>query len=199
MTRDYKPRSGKRARRKTTPGWVWLLAGLALGLAAALMAYYYHGSTPAKPVAKHLDLPSEQADEAAAPSVTNDKTAKRATEKPQPPAKPRFDFYTILPEMEVVVPEEEIKGRPKSGVPQVDQPGTYYLQAGSFRAYDQADRLKAQLALLGLHAGIETVTVNKNETWHRVRVGPYKNLDDLNRARVLLKQNNMAAVLVKLK
>jgi len=41
--------------------------------------------------------------------------------------------------------------------------------------------------------------VNKNETWHRVRVGPYKNLDDLNRARALLKENSMAAVLVKLK
>ncbi len=200
MTRDYKPRGGNNKRRKATPGWVWLLAGLVLGLAAALLAYKYHGSAPAKPIARHLDLPSEQADEAAGPGVTTGKSGKHAAAKPLPsPPKPRFDFYTILPKMEVVVPEEDIKGRPKSGVPQVDQPGTYYLQAGSFRAYDQADRLKAQLALLGLHAGIETVTVNKNESWHRVRVGPYKNLDELNRARVLLKENNMAAVLVKLK
>lgn len=200
MTRDYKPRSGKNDRRKATPGWVWLLAGLVLGLAVALIAYKYHGRTPDKPVPAQLDLPSEQADEAAGPATANGKSGKHATEQAlPPPPKPRFDFYTILPEMEVVVPEEEIKGRPKGGVPQVDQPGTYYLQAGSFRAFDQADRLKAQLALLGLHAGIETVTVNKNETWHRVRVGPYKNLDDLNRARALLKENSMAAVLVKLK
>jgi cell division protein FtsN len=200
MTRDYKPRSGKSDRRKATPGWVWLLAGLVLGLAVALIAYKYHGNTPAKPIPAQLDLPSEKADEAAGPDAANGKSGKHAAEKPlPPPPKPRFDFYTILPEMEVVVPEEEIKGRPKGGVPQVEQPGTYYLQAGSFRAFDQADRLKAQLALLGLHAGIETVTVNKNETWHRVRVGPYKNLDDLNRARALLKENSMAAVLVKLK
>jgi len=200
MTRDYKPRRGKNDRRKATPGWVWLLAGLVLGLAVALIAYNFHGSTPAKPVPAQLDLPGEQADEAAGPAAANDKSGKHTAGKPlPPPPKPRFDFYTILPEMEVVVAEEEIKGRPKGGVPQVDQPGTYYLQAGSFRAFDQADRLKAQLALLGLHAGIETVTVNKNETWHRVRVGPYKNLDDLNRSRALLKENSMAAVLVKLK
>jgi cell division protein FtsN len=200
MTRDYKPRAGKKDRRKATPGWLWLLAGLVLGLVAALIAYKYHGSTPAKPVAAQLNLPSEQADEATGPAAANGKSGKHAVEKPlPPPPKPRFDFYTILPKMEVVVPEEEIKGKPKGGVPQVDQPGTYYLQAGSFRTFDQADRLKAQLALLGLHAGIETVTVNKSETWHRVRVGPYKNLDELNRARALLKENSMSAVLVKLK
>ncbi len=200
MTRDYKPRSGRSDRRKATPGWIWLLAGLALGLAVALIVYQFRGSTPDQPVPAQLDLPGEQADEAAGPTAANGKTGEHPAEQAlPPPPKPRFDFYTILPEMEVVVPEEEIKGRPKGGVPQVDQPGTYYLQAGSFRAFDQADRLKAQLALLGLHAGIETVTVNKNETWHRVRVGPYKNLDDLNRARALLKENSMAAVLVKLK
>ena len=138
MTRDYKPRSGKIARRKATPGWVWLLAGLVLGLVAALIAYKYHGSAPTKPVPAQLNLPSEQADEAAAPTAANGKPGKHAVEKPLPPApKPRFDFYTILPEMEVVVPEEAIKGRPKGGVPQVDQPGTYYLQAGSFRAPDR--------------------------------------------------------------
>ncbi len=198
MTRDYKPRSSKRGRRQSTPGWIWLLAGLVLGLVVALLAYKYSGHIPAKPVPAQIDLKTEQADEGLAPDDVG-KPAKHAAEKLLPPPKPRFDFYTILPEMEVVIPEEQIKGKPMGGVPQVDQPGTYYLQAGSFRAFDQADRLKAQLALLGLHAGIETVTVNKSETWHRVRVGPFKNLDELNRARALLKDNNMSAVLVKLK
>jgi len=198
MTRDYKPRSSKRGRRQTTPGWIWLLAGLVLGLVVALLAYRYSGHTPVQPVPAQLDLKTEQADEGPAPAGAG-KPVKREVEKLPPPSKPRFDFYTILPEMEVVVPEEQIKGKPKGGVPQVDQPGTYYLQAGSFRSFDQSDRLKAQLALLGLHADIETVTVNKSETWHRVRVGPFKNLDELNRARALLKENNMSAVLVKLK
>ncbi len=180
------------------PGWLWLSLGVAVGLGIALFAYKHSGHTPNAPHAAHLDLPDEQAEEGASPAGAP-KTVPHATPKPAPPPKPRFDFYTILPKMEVVVPEESIKGKSKGGVAQVEQPGTYYLQAGSFRAIDQADHLKAQLALLGLHAGIETVTVNKNEAWHRVRVGPYKNLDELNRARVLLKENNMSAVLVKLK
>lgn len=195
MTRDYKPRSSKRGRRQTTPGWIWLLAGLVLGLIVALLVYKYSDRIPAKPVPAQIDRETEQADEGPAPLGASN-PAQHEIEKPP---KPRFDFYTILPEMEVVVPEEQIKGKIKGGVPQVDQPGTYYLQAGSFRAFDQSDHLKAQLALLGLHADIEIVTVNKGETWHRVRVGPFKNLDDLNRARALLKENNMSAVLVKLK
>ncbi|MHB8472212.1 MAG: SPOR domain-containing protein [Gammaproteobacteria bacterium] len=198
MTRDYKPRTTRRAGRKSLPPWLWALLGLAVGLGSALFAYKHSGNAPSAPRAAHLDLPDEQADEGAGPAAAS-KAVPRATPKPAPPPKPRFDFYTILPKMEVVVPEESIKGKSKGGVVQVEQPGTYYLQAGSFRALDQADHLKAQLALLGLHAGIETVTVNKNEAWHRVRVGPYKNLDELNRARALLKENNMTAVLVKLK
>lgn len=198
MTRDYKPRGKPRGRRKAMPGWIWLLAGLVLGLIVALLVYINSEPTPTQPVPAQLDLPIEQADEGPAPAGSG-KAEPPVEEAVAPPPKPRFDFYTILPEMEVVVPEEEIKGKPKGGVPQVDQPGTYYLQAGSFRAVAQADRLKAQLALLGLQAGIETVTVNKNETWHRVRVGPYKNLDELNHARALLKENSMTAVLVKLK
>ena len=49
----------------------------------------------------------------------------------------------------------------------------YYLQAGSFRRFEDADRVKAQLALLGVVAGVQRVTINGGETWHRVRVGSY--------------------------
>lgn len=198
MTRDYKPRNTRRGARRRLPGGLWLALGLAIGIGVAVFAYKHASRTPNAPRATHLELPAEQADEAAGPAAAS-KPARHPTAQPTAPPKPRFDFYTILPKMEVVVPEESIKGKPKGGVAQVEQPGTYYLQAGSFRTLDQADHLKAQLALLGLHAGIETVTVNKNEAWHRVRVGPYKNLDELNRARALLKENNMSAVLVKLK
>lgn len=186
MARDYKPRA-KLDRRKTTPGWVWLLAGLAVGLFIAFLTYLHGTRAPEVPVPAQIDKPVESAEEAVPPPA------------PEPPAKPRFDFYTILPEMEVVIPEQDVTGKVKAGVAQVEKPGTYFLQAGSFRTFDQADRLKAQLALLGLRAGIETVTINNTETWHRVRVGPYENLDDLNRARALLKENNINAVLLKVK
>ena len=99
--------------------------------------------------------------------------------------------------MEVLVPEQEITGKPEQGVPQVEAPGTYFLQVGSFRNSEQADRFKAELALLGLETGIQKVTIDNKTTWHRVRVGPFSDLDDLNKTRRLLKQRGVESTLVK--
>ena len=126
---------------------------------------------------------------------------RKVKEKPvPPPPKPRFDFYNLLPEMEVMVPEQEIKGTPtREGVKQVEKPGTYLLQAGSFRSHQQADQLRARLALLGLETSIQSVSINSKQAWHRVRVGPFDNLRDLNAARSLLKKNGVDAILIRLK
>ena len=80
----------------------------------------------------------------------------------------------------------------------VDKPGTYFLQAGSFRSFAEADNLKAQLALLGVESKIDTVTVNNTDTWHRVRVGPYQDLRELNKIRTRLLNNNINAILLKI-
>ena len=102
--------------------------------------------------------------------------------------------------MEVLVPEEEIKGTPtREGVKRVEKPGTYLLQAGSFRSRKQADQLRAKLGLLGMETRIQTVSVNSKQSWHRVRVGPFNNLRDLNQARSLLKKNGIDAILIRLK
>jgi cell division protein FtsN len=121
-------------------------------------------------------------------------------ESAPPSPKPRFDFYNLLPEMEVIVPENEISGTPtRQGVRRVEEPGTYLLQAGSFRSAKQADQLRAKLALLGLETSIQTVSSDSRQAWHRVRVGPFENLKDLNTARSLLKQNGVDAILIRLK
>jgi cell division protein FtsN len=124
----------------------------------------------------------------------------KVREKPIPaPPKPRFDFYNLLPEMEVIVPEQDISGTPThEGVKQVEKPGTYLLQAGSFRSQQQADQLRAKLALLGLETSLQTVSINSTQAWHRVRVGPFNNLTDLNEARSLLKKNGVDAILIRL-
>ncbi|MBI5041610.1 MAG: SPOR domain-containing protein [Gammaproteobacteria bacterium] len=205
MPRDYKPRTAPRRRRKrqSPPGWLWLLAGLTIGLFIAFL--FYLQQRPAKqptvaaptapaPASQSLNVP------AANPTVNQDARAVRKTETAKalpPPPKPRFDFYTILPEMEVPVPEQEITGQPREGVPQVEAPGTYLLQAGSFRTRQQADQLKAKLALLGLQSDIQTVTINNTETWHRVRVGPFSDLNALNTARARLKENQLDAILLR--
>jgi cell division protein FtsN len=139
-----------------------------------------------------LETPPEEADSAEHAGIN---------ESPIPPApKPRFDFYNLLPEMEVIVPEQEISGTPThEGVKQVEQPGTYLLQAGSFRNRQQADQLRAKLALLGLETTLQAVSINSKQAWHRVRVGPFRNLQDLNEARSLLKKNGVDAILIRLK
>ncbi|MGD2112802.1 MAG: SPOR domain-containing protein, partial [Gammaproteobacteria bacterium] len=78
-----------------------------------------------------------------------------------------------------------------------EQPGTYFLQVGSFRNGEQADRFKAELALLGLETSIQKVTIDNKATWHRVRVGPYSDLEALNRTRRTLRERGVESTLVK--
>lgn len=189
-------RTRRRRRRTTTrksPPWIWAVTGLLAGLFVAFLVFLQ--MQPAGEVlveeTRALDIPTE--------TETRDVRKQKPAPVPPPP-KPRFDFYNLLPEMEVIVQDEEIKGTPsKEGVKRVEQPGTYLLQAGSFRSHTQADQLRAKLALLGLETSIQSVSVNSKQAWHRVRVGPFLNLSDLNQARSLLKKNGIDAILIRLK
>jgi cell division protein FtsN len=106
-----------------------------------------------------------------------------------PETAPSFDFYKVLP----------------SDAPGTLQPtpGTaanaplYYLQAGAFQNAADADNLKAQLALLGVEAAIQTRELGEKGVFHRVRVGPFRAMDEINRTRTLLTQNNIPVTLVK--
>ncbi len=113
------------------------------------------------------------------------------------PVRPRFEFYTILSELETVVPPQELSSEVKEGVQLVKKPGNYMLQAGSFRTHQQADQLKARVALLGLSADIHSATSVGNEVWYRVRIGPYSDLQSLNGVRSRLKQDGIDTLLLK--
>lgn len=198
MPRDYKHRATprRRKRRNGAPRWLWIVAILAVGLFVAFLFYLQQRpsqtsiATPEQaPTSTPLNVPSAGHDVR--------EVKKPATAQVPPPPKPRFDFYTILPEAEVLVPEKEITGKPREGVPQVEAPGTYLLQVGSFSTHQQADQYKAKLALLGLQADIQKVTLNNNETRHRVRVGPFNDLKALNTARARLKDNQIDAILLR--
>jgi cell division protein FtsN len=76
--------------------------------------------------------------------------------------------------------------------------GKYILQVGSFRNLEDADRLKAKLAFLGLEGSIQTLSIDGKETWHRVRVGPYSARAQLDEARAMLKSNKYEVLLLKL-
>ncbi|MEJ2645323.1 MAG: SPOR domain-containing protein [Gammaproteobacteria bacterium] len=196
MARDYKHRANRRRSRQGAPGWLWLVTGLLAGLFVAFLVYLK--SQPS--TASHRSARTTLTAPLPHPIDQDARSVHKTTPvKIPPPPKPKFDFYTILPEQEVVVPDQDITGSTRKGVRQVEQPGKYLLQVGSFQSHKQADELKAKLALLGLEASIQTVTINNNETWNRVRIGPYTNLGTLNDARARLNAHHIKAILLKLK
>ena len=122
------------------------------------------------------------------------KPKETIAEKP----KPSFDFYYILPELEVAVPEQELAAQSKQHGGNDDPNIEYILQAGSFRQLDQADQLKAKLALQGIESSIQTVKINA-DTWHRVRIGPIHSISKLEQTRKRLNENGISAIVVKSK
>ncbi len=170
-----------------TPCWSGFAAGLALGLMVAGLVY--------------LNLAPEGEGEAPA--------AARSAPGASAEQEARFQFYTLLPEMEVVVPEPEPEPpAPEAAtgeapapppVAKVTRPGTYVLQAGSFRRRADAERRKASLALLGVRSTIQPVTLGDGETWFRVRIGPYTRLEELNEVRALLQEHGVDTLLVRLR
>lgn len=208
-TKKKKPRTATRRRGATTgnsrqaPGWLWLAAGLGVGLLIAVLVYLR--SEPPTPGSQRAEAPSEEARDVRReqpetplqpPSVRD--MADDADGSAGEESGPRFEFYSMLPELEVVVPDTAVEGdEPEDeGVPEVEADGRYLLQVGSFRSHEQAEQQKASLALLGVTARIEEVDID-SETWHRVRIGPFDELDELNDTRSHLKDHGVDTVLLK--
>ncbi|ESQ13278.1 MAG TPA: SPOR domain-containing protein [Chromatiaceae bacterium] len=210
MTLDYRkgapprPRKKSQTRRGTCAFW-FLLGGLfgAFGVGLAWM-------TAEQPPA--LQTPGEL-------------TAADAAEG-QPAQPPKFDFYSLLPQEEVVVPAERApepvalpppgqqpapasaqaavqppvqtaKATPPPSMPKTSSgPNSYVLQVGSFRKNSDAERLKAQLAMLGIQTSIQTVTIESGQTYHRVRTGSYAKAD-ANALKSRLKSNGHDPMMMK--
>lgn len=196
MSRDYKTRPNSSAPGKN--GNTLLLGvfiGYALGLLSAIGMWMYISQAPSPFISQ--DKP---ADSAAANGDNNtqkkvqtpgneDKHVKTADDKP------RFEFYKILPGAEEPVTEQQLKQaakRPSSN-------DIYFLQAGSFQNADDADNLKAKLAMLGVEASVHAADLSEKGIWHRVRVGPFTKIDDINQVRASLQQNGVQSSLIKVR
>jgi cell division protein FtsN len=109
----------------------------------------------------------------------------------------KYDFYEMLPNFEVVVPEKDkdVK-RDLPAAAKVERPGVYVLQAGSYRNEADADRVRAQLAMQGIDAKVQRVAVDA-DVWHRVRIGPITRLDELNRLRKQLQAADVDALVIR--
>ena len=107
----------------------------------------------------------------------------------------KYDFYQMLPKFEVVVPEKE-RGARVAPAAQIDRPGIYFLQVGSYRDVDVAERIHAQLGKLGIDATVQRVAVDA-DVWHRVRIGPIKDLAQLNRLRQRLHASDLDSLVIR--
>lgn len=183
-------RQNKRARPDPAPGWLWMLVGASLGLLGAFAVWAVYTPRPAQ-----MQPAANAAQGGAAQQASDAKNAQRPSQKPPKDDADRFDFYEVLPKFRVVVPGAKPSEAAKTP-PAASEPGTYVLQVGSFRALEDADRLQARLALLGIESQIQDVAV-KDETWHRVRVGPSSDLKKMDRVRQRLQNARIASVLMR--
>jgi cell division protein FtsN len=197
MARDYK-RAAKQPASERAPGsWLSFLTGLGIGLVGAVLVYWWM-QTPGN------RLPPAATEAASTPAtVPEDPPATPPVEAEQL-ALPKFDFYKILPEIEVKVPESELaepqatEGAADKTPESTEAGGTFILQVASFQDFNDADQAKAQLALQGVQATIQRVVINGQDVWHRVHVGPFSNLNDAQRTRTRLSQLGVNAIVLRL-
>lgn len=187
--------------KKAVPGWVWLACGLVIGGFIVFLASLEPGGDEVKRTKETAKpAPKEQ--------------PKRSAVANEQPSKPKYDFYTLLPESEVILPPEAKQPEPPPAAPvtpeqaaKIDEaramaalsgqvpppPPTvakapvtqYFLQAGSFRQQAEAEKVRAQIIMLGQDVRVENVKV-RDEPWYRVLVGPYASREQLSVAQKTL-------------
>jgi cell division protein FtsN len=221
MPRDYKHRVVRRRKRRPVSPWLGMIAGLLIGLLAAVIAYFklLAPQTPQPPTQAPAFMPETPAPPAN-PAPPGKAKPEEKTAVPAPP-KPRFDFYTILPEMQVVIPKEELSAntvaapvKPFEKPPEkpVETPATALLPVepqitpappskppsrGNY--FLQTDSLRSGDQAERFKAEIATLGLEasvqkvtiKKTLYHRVRVGPFADFTTLDRARALLRQHGI--------
>ncbi|MDP3814607.1 SPOR domain-containing protein [Pseudomonas sp.] len=201
--------------KKPVPGWFWLVCGLVIG---GFMVFLFS-----------LEPGRDEIKRAKAEQTRGTQSAKAAAATPaSDPAKPKYDFYTLLPESEVILPPQAIEqpatvpeqkpvtpeeaakidaARAEAALSgQVPPPpplvakapvtSQFFLQAGSFRRKDDAEALRAQIILLGQSVQVESGSV-REETWHRVLVGPFATREQLGQAQKSLAASGFSNLLLQ--
>ncbi len=186
-----------------------LLAGLVIGVAVAVgvAMFINRGASPfsdkvaSATQAVVAQIPS--APEVLRPAGSGDDVPTVASAPASAPAQKasegeRFDFYTMLPglsEKDGKPPAKPAASKPASAPAKVETRA--WLQAGSFQNEQDADNLKAKLALLGIEARIQTQEIPEKGLWHRVRIGPFTNPAEIDKVRAQLKANGVESSIVK--
>jgi cell division protein FtsN len=190
MAKQRSKRRRTPASKQEYPGWLWMVFGLAIGLSVALAIYVRDRESAPPPAAARQPASLE--------SAIDDNGERARPEEPVPEQKEnRFTFYDMLPNFEVVIPEQEPDVTADVEPRAVVTPGLYILQAGSFTRFEDADRRRAELALQGIESTIQRVTID-DRTYHRVRIGPTDDLEELNLLRSRLRAAKIDAIRIRL-
>lgn len=187
MSRNTGNRSGS-TRKSGSPLLTGILVGMIIGVAMAAGLAWYIMKSPS-PFVQNAQVVAKPPLAAVpqAPAARNAPVAASGVEE----GKPRFEFYKVLTDKQEAAPAP-VAVRPKAP-PVKPVAEVQYLQAGSFSSLDDAERQKVRIALAGFEAAIQTVTIPDRGVWHRVRLGPYKNQEEMNNVRGTLKQNGVDA------
>lgn len=182
--------------RQGLPASALLGTGFIAGIICSVLVY----STI---ISKHPQREAKLAESKAAAAIE-----KAQQDRKNVTSNTKFDFFTVLPEREVIVTNEPRPApSPASAVKQADKPPVdqadisgerYILQAGSFRQGADADRRRAQILLLGLDAKVESVEAN-GDRWHRVYVGPFQSHNTLADARSKLISESIDTLVIRQK
>jgi len=178
LSRDYKHVKRHTPGAHDFNGWIGLAAGLAIGLAVAFGVHlHYKNLEPAVPQPA-VDAPpaSAQAPEEPAALVESEEPA-------------RYDFYDILPNQELEVPESALQAHSARATL---AEGSITLQAGAFKQVEEAEKLQAKLAQYGIDAKIQRLSL-EDETYYRVRIGPIATVEELDTVRAKLAEAEVEA------
>ena len=182
--------------RRQVPGWVWLFTGVVTGLFVAFLVHL-------------AGIAPREGSERSVPPQAARETATQETAKEEEGG-PTFDFYAVLPQMEVILPRREESDEEASAdetAPPPETPGdrgetleegeSYMLQAGSFRRSEDAEQRRAELILEGFDVRVQSVELDSGDHWHRVMIGPFGTTEDMRSAQEQLAEGGIEVLPIR--
>ncbi len=119
---------------------------------------------------------------------------------------PTFDFYTLLPDRDILDTVEAIdetvvtsSSRRERARSKITEKETYILQVGSFKQLSDGEILRAKLAFLGIESKINIINIDNYGIWHRIQVGPVIGKDTAYSMQQQLLNNNIDSLLIRTK
>ena len=173
---------------------IGFIVGLVVGLAIAVAVALYLTNAPI-PFVNKVQRPTENVKPGADGKLPDpNKPLYGAPATPPPPPAAKSD----VPKIESPAETQAAAQKAADKAAATDDGSRYVLQAGAFKTPEDADGMRARLALLGLDARVFPVEQG-GTTLYRVRLGPYGQIDDINRIRKTLASNNIDAQVIRLK